>query len=185
MRLRGTYQIIEILNILYIYKTSFPNGSAGKESAFNAGDTGDESSISGSGRSPGGEGDPLQYSCLENPMNREAWRATLQRAAESDTTERLSTHIYETHTVSTNKRLFPEIIAPYLLNVILKSPFTHIISETYINSQISRADITFSIIEAKDSFIKSLYTGYWEDESTVLFFTRPLFFQLFLIAEEY
>ena len=93
-------------------------------------------------------------------MNREAWRATLQRAAESDTTERLSTHIYETHTVSTNKRLFPEIIAPYLLNVILKSPFTHIISETYINSQISRADITFSIIEAKDSFIKSLYTGY-------------------------
>ena len=66
VRLRGTYQIIEIFNILCIYKTSFPNGSAGKESAFNAGDTGDESSMSGSGRSPGGEGDPLQYSCLEN-----------------------------------------------------------------------------------------------------------------------
>ena len=70
MRLRGIYQIIEIFNILYIHKTSFPNDSAGKESAFNAGDTGDESLIPGSGRSPGGEnGNPFQYSCQENPMN--------------------------------------------------------------------------------------------------------------------
>ena len=48
----------------------FPGGSVGKESACNAGDTGDVCSISGSGRSPGeGHGNPLQYSCLENPMD--------------------------------------------------------------------------------------------------------------------
>ena len=54
---------------------SFPGSSpVGKESAYNAGDLG---SIPGSGRSPGeGNGNPLQYSCLENPMDREAWQVT-------------------------------------------------------------------------------------------------------------
>jgi len=42
---------------------------------------GDAGSIPGSGRSPGeGHGNPLQYSCLENPMDREAWWATVQRS---------------------------------------------------------------------------------------------------------
>ena len=51
----------------------FPAGSEGKESACNAGDLG---SIPGLGRCPGeGHGNPLQYSCLENPMDRGAWRA--------------------------------------------------------------------------------------------------------------
>ena len=50
-----------------------------KESACNAGDTGDVGLIPGSGRSPGeGNGNPLQYSYLENPMGREAWQATVQ-----------------------------------------------------------------------------------------------------------
>ena len=45
----------------------------------NAGDTGDMSSIPEAGRSPGGgNGNPLQYSCLENPMDREAWQATVR-----------------------------------------------------------------------------------------------------------
>ena len=49
----------------------FPNGSDGKVSACNAGDLG---SIPGLGRSPGeGNGNPLQYSCLENPMDGGAW----------------------------------------------------------------------------------------------------------------
>ena len=49
----------------------FPGGSEVKVSASNAGDLG---SIPGSGRSPGeANGNPLQYSCLENPMNGEAW----------------------------------------------------------------------------------------------------------------
>ena len=53
----------------------FPGGSVGKESAQNAGDLG---SIPGSGRSPGeGNGNPFQYSYLENPMGRGAWRATV------------------------------------------------------------------------------------------------------------
>ena len=49
----------------------FPGGSDSKASAYNVGDLG---SIPGSGRSPGkGKGNPLQYSCLENPMNGGAW----------------------------------------------------------------------------------------------------------------
>ena len=60
-------------------KTSFPSGSVGKESAC---DAGDPSSIPGVGRSPGeGNGNPFQYSCLGNPMDRGAWW--------SDVTERL------------------------------------------------------------------------------------------------
>ena len=55
-----------------------PGGSVGKESAFKAGDWG---SIPGSGRSPGGgHGHPLQHSCLENPMDRGAWRAAVHGA---------------------------------------------------------------------------------------------------------
>ena len=62
----------------------FPGSSDGKESACDIGKPG---SIPGSGRSPGvGNGYPLQYSCLENPMDREAWWATLHRGhKESDT----------------------------------------------------------------------------------------------------
>ena len=66
--------IREYFNPLYIQK-SFPDSSVGKESACNAGDPG---SIPGSGRSPGeGNGNPLQYSCLENPVDRGAGQATV------------------------------------------------------------------------------------------------------------
>ena len=52
----------------------------------NAGDTRDAGSILGSRRSPGeGNGNPLQYSCLENPMDRRAWWATVDGAAKSRT----------------------------------------------------------------------------------------------------
>ena len=54
----------------------------------NAGDIRDTSSIPASGRSPGGgHGNPLQYSCLENPMDRGAWRADIHSVAESNMTE--------------------------------------------------------------------------------------------------
>ena len=54
-----------------VYMLGFPGGSEVKASARNVGDLG---SIPGSGRSSGeGNGNPLQYSCLENPMDREAW----------------------------------------------------------------------------------------------------------------
>ena len=66
-----------------------PGGSlvfSSKESACGAGDTGDPGSIPGSGRSPGeGNGSPLLQSCLENPMDRGAWRATVHRVAKSQT----------------------------------------------------------------------------------------------------
>ena len=61
----------------------FPGGSDGKESAYNVGDLG---LTPGSGRSPGGgHGNPLQYSCLENPMNRGAWKAKVHGVAEGRT----------------------------------------------------------------------------------------------------
>ena len=57
----------------------FPGGPEVKASASNAGNLG---SIPGLGRSPGeGNGNPLQYACLENPMDRGAWQATVHRVA--------------------------------------------------------------------------------------------------------
>ena len=66
----------KVINIL-----AFPGGSDGKASAYNVGDLG---SIPGSGRSPGeGNHNPLQYSCLENPMGGGAWLATVHGVAKS------------------------------------------------------------------------------------------------------
>ena len=63
----------------------FPGGSDSEESAHNVGDPG---SIPGSGRSLGeGNGNPLQYSCLENSKDRGVWRATVHGVTKSDTTE--------------------------------------------------------------------------------------------------
>ena len=59
-----------------------------KDLPANAGDMRDTGSIPGLGKSPGGgHGNPLQYSCLENPMDRGAWQAIVRRVIESDTTE--------------------------------------------------------------------------------------------------
>ena len=64
----------------------FPDGSVGEESACNAGDTEDEGSVPGLGRFAGeGNGNPLQYSCLENPMDRGAWLAPVHGVIKSET----------------------------------------------------------------------------------------------------
>ena len=70
-----------------------------KNLPVNAGDIKDLGSVSGLGRSPGGgHGNPLQYSCLENPMDRGAWRATVHRVAQSRIQlKRLSTHKHMHH----------------------------------------------------------------------------------------
>ena len=68
----------------YLPFKGFPSGSVGKESACNAGDKGDAGLIPGLGRSPGGGNDnPLQYSCLENPVDRGAWRDSVHGITKS------------------------------------------------------------------------------------------------------
>ena len=69
--------------IFLLLLRGFSGGSDAQESAYSAGDLG---SIPGLGRAPGeGHGNPLQYSCLENSMDRGAWRATVHEVTESRT----------------------------------------------------------------------------------------------------
>ena len=74
-------QILIIL-IRQMYLISFPGGSEGKESACNVGDLG---SIPGLRVPGGGYGNPLQYACLENPVDRGAWGATVHGVPKSQT----------------------------------------------------------------------------------------------------
>ena len=67
----------KIFGICFLKKHSFPGGTVEKNLHANVGDVG---SIPGSGSSPGGRnGNPLQYSCLENAMDRAAWQAIVDR----------------------------------------------------------------------------------------------------------
>ena len=78
-----------------------------KNPPANAGDIRDADSIPGSGKSPGGgHGNPLQYSCLENPMDRGTWQATVHRVTKNQTRLRwLSTHALFTISWSTTQFL--------------------------------------------------------------------------------
>ena len=90
----------------------FPGGSVVKNLLENARAIRDVGLYPGSGRSPGRRnGNPLQYSCQNNLMNRGSWQATVHEVAESDKTERLSTHsrglysallLLETHVLAAN-----------------------------------------------------------------------------------
>ena len=69
-----------------VHSLGLPQWLSGKESACNAGNSGDVHSIPVSGRSPGGiNGNPLQYSCLENSMDRGVWQATAHGLAKRQT----------------------------------------------------------------------------------------------------
>ena len=79
-----------------------------KNPPANAEDTRDVGSIPGSGRSPGvGNGNLLQYSCLENPMDRAAWQATVHSVTESDMTEYI-------HIIKNISGLCPQFLADLL-----------------------------------------------------------------------
>ena len=80
------------INKLWYLHEGLPGGSMVKNPPANAGDAGNSGSIPLLGRSPGeGNGNPLQYSCWENPLEREAWMATVCGLAESETTEHACT----------------------------------------------------------------------------------------------
>src|SRR5574340_597013 len=88
---------MDSFTLYHIYNTPhcFPSGSDGKVSVRNAGDPG---SIPGLGRFPGeGNGSPLQYSCLGNPMDRRAWQVTLQGVCKSQTQLSDFTFIFHFH----------------------------------------------------------------------------------------
>ena len=84
----GSFIYLKIFcNFLFCIGIGSPGGTVVKNQPATAGDTGDAGSIPESGRSPGeGNGNPLQYSCLGNPMGRGAWWATVHGVAESDRT---------------------------------------------------------------------------------------------------
>ena len=81
----------------------FPGGLVVKNQPTNLGETGNVGLIPKSGRSPaGGNGNPFQYSCLKNPMDRGAWRATVHGVAQSHTKLSTDSRIWK-QLVSINK----------------------------------------------------------------------------------
>ena len=80
------YEVIAHIILLYYVKNGFPWWLSGKESTYNAGATEDVGLIPGLARTPrGGHGNPLQYSFLENPLDRGARWATVHRVAKNRT----------------------------------------------------------------------------------------------------
>ena len=93
-----------------------------KNPPANAGDarnTRDIGLTPGLGRSPGeGHGNPLQYSCLENPMDRGAWQATVHRVADSDTSEATQQSLYIKPGQMVSTRLTPENLVYRILRSV-------------------------------------------------------------------
>ena len=97
----------------YMYYLGFPGGSVGKESTCHAGNMGPNPGL---GRSPGGEyGNLPQYSCVENPMDRGAWQATVYRVPKNQTgLKQLSMHTCILLTVSVIQGTRRDFADPWL-----------------------------------------------------------------------
>ena len=93
-----------VVCVCILYSSGLPWWLSGKDSACNAGNAGDSSSVPASGRFPGGgHGNPFQDSCLENPMDRGAWHTTGHRVEKSLT--RLSVFTFTFHFYSLEKEM--------------------------------------------------------------------------------
>ena len=110
--------------VLLTVNTDFPSGSAGKESTCNVGDTGDLGLIPRSRRFPGGgHGNPLQYSCQENPMDRGDWWATVHGVTKNRT--QLKWLSLAHYSVTVPCIIYPEFIHFKTGNLYLLASFTH------------------------------------------------------------
>ena len=91
----------------------FPDGSSGKESTYNTGDTGDAVSVPGLGGSPGvRNGNPLQYCCLENPMDGGAWRTTVHWIIKNQIWRSTHTHATAAAAAAKSLQLCPTLCDP-------------------------------------------------------------------------
>ena len=121
---------------ILIWLCPFPGSSVVKNLPANAGATGDLGSIPGLERSPGGEnGNPLQYSCLEKPMDRGAWQATVHGVAKSQTWLRYWAH---THDMPFAQITFVSFSKFYSKEIIWKVKYCWVIYERtkYRNTEI-------------------------------------------------
>ena len=93
---RGHFSLYLLLPLINLLIKGFPGGSVVKDLPANTGAIGDTGSIPGSGRSPGvGNGNPLQYSCWDNSMDRGAWQGTVHGVAKNRTQRKpRSKHAY-------------------------------------------------------------------------------------------
>ena len=116
-----SFSLLSAIRLVSSAYLDFLGGSDGKDSACNARDLG---SIPGSGQSPGEvNGNPIQYSCLENPMDREAWRATVHRVAKSWTW----LNDEHTHLISEGADISPGTINLLCILLCEASPFKEVL----------------------------------------------------------
>ena len=148
--------LLKHTNLLLIFLYCFPASSGGKEAACHAGDPG---SIPGLGRSPGeGNGNPLQYSCLENPMDRGAWQATVHGSQELDKTEQLNHHHHSlfggTHCSSLPILSFTQKQCPAQL---APASYSSLISYLLPSQKISQVNVLHSL----EPSARSRTSGHW------------------------
>ena len=138
-RLSALHQAAPSTSWSWLYRQHLPLPSlpwwlSGKESTYNAGSAGDMGSIPGSGRSPGGgHGNPFQYSCLENPTDRGAWRATVLMITKGKSYGHLELDMTEDTQHTHTHLALPKLgLSPCLLMMpILALPFPWVVTPPF------------------------------------------------------